>query len=399
LRWWRLWVIAGWVGAGYAVGDELACANGEGASIVVQTGGIISTIVVEAEGLAGLGALLTAHGFGRGRVFVVSDDAVWAAHGERLLAALSAAGLDACWTTIPAGEESKSLARAIDLYTWLAGERAERGEAILAFGGGVVGDLAGFVAATYLRGVPLVQVPTSLLAMVDSSIGGKTGVNLPAGKNLVGAFLQPQLVLVDPQLLGTLSAREQRSGWAEVIKYGFLDRSVPGLEGEPLLPTLREYGGALQALQEPLLSQAIARCIAIKAVVVEQDEKETGLRRALNLGHTIGHAIEAVAGYGRYTHGEAVALGMRAVARIAARTGHADGSLVRQMDGMLDDFGLPAQIEDCPALAILDRIGSDKKVRAGRVNWVLPTAPGEVVISDAVPTDDVRAVLAELGCL
>jgi len=368
------------------------------ASLVVRTGGITSTIVVEAEGLTGLGALVAAHGFGRGRVFVVSDDGVWGAHGERLLAALAAAGLDARWTTIPAGEESKSLARAIDLYTWLAGERAERGEAILAFGGGVVGDLAGFVAATYLRGVPLVQVPTSLLAMVDSSIGGKTGVNLPAGKNLVGAFLQPQLVLVDPHLLGTLSPREQRSGWAEVIKYGFLDRSVPGLAGEPLLPTLREYGGALQVLQEPLLSQVVARCIAIKAAVVEQDEKETGLRRHLNLGHTIGHAIEAVAGYGRYTHGEAVALGMRAVARLAARTGHADAALVGQVDGLLDDFGLPAQIEGCPAPAILDRIGSDKKVRAGRVNWVLPTTPGDVTISDAVPMGDVRAVLAELGC-
>ena len=366
-------------------------------SIVVHTGGITSTIVVEPEGLAGLGALLVAHGFGRGRVFVISDDNVWAAHGERVSATLAAAGLRAREKTIPAGEESKSLARAIDLYTWLAGERAERGEAILAFGGGVVGDLAGFVAATYLRGVPLVQVPTSLLSMVDSSIGGKTGVNLPAGKNLVGAFLQPQLVLVDPQLLATLPALEQRSGWAEVIKYGFLDRSVPGLTGEPLLPTLREYGGALQALHEPLLSQAVARCIAIKAAVVEQDERETGLRRALNLGHTIGHAIEAVAGYGRYTHGEAIALGTRAVARLAVRTGHADEGLVALVDRLLDDFGLPARIEGCPSPAILDRIGSDKKVRAGRVNWVLPTTPGEVTISDAVPTDDVRAVLAELG--
>lgn len=366
-------------------------------SIVVQTGGIASTIVVEPEGLPGLGALLVAHGFGRGRVFVVSDDGVWAAHGAKALAALAAAGLDARATTIPAGEESKSLARAVDLYTWLAGERAERGEPVIALGGGVVGDLAGFVAATYLRGVPLVQVPTSLLAMVDSSIGGKTGVNLPAGKNLVGAFLQPQLVLVDPQLLATLSPREQRSGWAEVIKYGFLDRSVPGLEGEPLLPTLREYGGALQALQEPLLSRVVARCIAIKAAVVEQDERETGLRRALNLGHTIGHAIEAVAGYGRYTHGEAVALGTRAVARLAARTGHADAALVPLVDRLLDDFGLPARIEGCPAPAILDRIGSDKKVRAGRVNWVLPTTPGEVIISDAVPAADVRAVLAALG--
>lgn len=365
--------------------------------LVVRTGGSDSTIVVGPAGLAGLGTLLQAHGFGGGRVFVISDDMVWTALAERATAALAAAGLAMRATTIPAGEESKSLARAIELYNWLAGERAERGEPIVALGGGVVGDLAGFVAATYLRGVPLVQVPTSLLAMVDSSIGGKTGVNLPAGKNLVGAFLQPQLVLVDPQLLDTLSARERRSGWAEVLKYGFLDRSVPGLAGEPLLPTLREHGGALQALREPLLSEVVARCIAIKAAVVEQDERETGLRRNLNLGHTVGHAIEAVAGYGRYTHGEAVALGLRAVARIAARTGHTDAALVAQVDRLLDDFGLPTRIEGCATDAILDRIGSDKKVRAGRVNWVLPTAPGEVAISDAVPTEDVRAVLEELG--
>lgn len=366
-------------------------------TLVVDTGGSTSTIIVESEGLAGLGTLLAAHGFGGGRVFVISDDDVWAAQGPRLAAVLAGAGVAVRERIIPAGEESKSLALATELYGWLAGERAERREPILAFGGGVVGDLAGFVAATYLRGVPLVQVPTSLLAMVDSSIGGKTGVNLPAGKNLVGAFLQPQLVLVDPQLLATLSPREQRSGWAEVIKYGFLDRSVPGLDGEPLLPTLREYGGGLQALQEPLLSRVVARCIAIKAAVVEQDERETGLRRALNLGHTIGHAIEAVAGYGRYTHGEAVALGTRAVVRIAARTGHTDAALVALVDRLFDDYGLPARIEGCPASALLDRVGSDKKVQGGRVTWVMPTTPGEVTFDNTVPAEAVREALAELG--
>jgi 3-dehydroquinate synthetase len=245
--------------------------------------------------------------------------------------------------------------------------------------------------------VPLVQVPTSLLAMVDSSVGGKTGVNLPAGKNLVGAFLQPDLVVVDPHLLRTLSDRQQRTGWAEVIKYAFFDRSVPGLDGPPLLPIIAGQSAELRALAEPACSEVIAQCLRIKAAVVQQDERETGLRRILNLGHTTGHAIEAVAGYGRNTHGEAVALGMRAVFHLAARRGICAPDLAAQADRLYDEFGLPARIEGCAADALLDRIGSDKKVRAGRVNWVLPTVPGEVEIRDDVPLEDVQAVVVRLG--
>jgi 3-dehydroquinate synthetase len=204
-------------------------------------------------------------------------------------------------------------------------------------------------------------------------------------------------VVVDPVLLRTLPEREGRSGWAEVIKYAFLERSVPGVTGPPLLPTLLGEGEALRALADPATSEVIAGCLRIKAATVEQDERETGLRRVLNLGHTIGHAIEAVAGYGCYTHGEAVALGMRAVVRLSARRGLAAPDLIPLVDRLCDDFGLPARIAGCPADALLDRIGSDKKVRAGRVNWVLPTLPGEVVIRDDVPADDVRAVLGELG--
>ncbi len=372
-------------------------AAADAAPLVVRVGATVSTIVVAAGALDRLGALLAGRVRPAGRVFVISDERVWAAHGERLRAALAGAGLRVVATSIPEGEASKSLARAGELYAWLAAERAERAEPIVAFGGGVVGDLAGFVAATYLRGVPLIQVPTSLLAMVDSGVGGKTAVNLPAGKNLVGAFLQPELVVVDPQLLGGLSARQLRSGWGEVIKYGFFERSVPGLTGTPLLPALTTRSAALRALTEPDCSAVIARCLRIKAVVVEQDERETGLRRLLNLGHTVGHAIEAVAGYGRYTHGEAVALGLRAVARIAARHGTCAPALVAQVDRLCDEFGLPGRIEGCSADALFDRIGSDKKVRDGRVNWVLPTAPGEAEIRDDVRPEDVRAVLAELG--
>lgn len=366
-------------------------------TLTVRTGGTASSIVIGAGHIARLGTLIAAQLPDARRAFVVSVGPVWAAHGERLRASLEGVGLAVREQIIPDGEESKSLAQAGELYGWLAAERAERREPIVAFGGGVVGDLAGFVAATYLRGVPLVQVPTSLLAMVDSSVGGKTGVNLPAGKNLVGAFLQPQLVVVDPSLLATLSAREQRSGWAEVIKYAFFDRSVPGLAGPTLLPLLSAHGAALLAQEEPICTTVITQCLRIKATVVEQDERETGLRRVLNLGHTIGHAIEAVAGYGRYTHGEAVALGTRGVVRLAARCGLCPAELVAQVDALFDTFSLPSRIDGCAADRLLDRIGSDKKVRAGRVNWILPTAPGEVVIRDDVPVEDVRAVLRELG--
>ncbi|HEY8601659.1 MAG TPA: 3-dehydroquinate synthase [Thermomicrobiales bacterium] len=375
-------------------GSEAALGPG---SLTVRTAESLSTIVVESGALARLGALLSDYLPEARRAFVISDEQVWEAHGERVSAILTASGFEIVTTKVPAGEESKSLALAGELYAWLAAARAERREPIIAFGGGVVGDLAGFVAATYLRGVPLVQVPTSLLAMVDSSVGGKTGVNLPAGKNLVGAFLQPGLVVVDPALLMTLPPREQRSGWAEVIKYAFFDRTVPGLTGPPLLPIMSEEADALRALSEPLCSGVITQCLRIKAAVVEQDERETGLRRVLNLGHTIGHAIEAVAGYGRYTHGEAVALGTRAAAHLSARRGLCDPALVAQVDTIFDAFGLPARIEGCSAAALLDRLGSDKKVRAGRVNWILPTDPGCVEIRDDVPLTDVRAVLAELG--
>jgi 3-dehydroquinate synthase len=366
-------------------------------TIVVRAGGARSTIVIGAGAIAGLGREIGDRLPDIRRVFVISDERVWAAHGERLHAIFAAAGVAPLVHVIPEGEGSKSLARAGELYGWLAAERAERREPVVAFGGGVVGDLAGFVAATYLRGVPLIQVPTSLLAMVDSSVGGKTGINLPAGKNLVGAFLQPELVIVDPDFLRTLAPRQQRAGWAEVVKYVGFERSVPGVIGPLLLPLLTEQGEALRSFAEPLCTTVIARCLRIKAATVEQDERETGLRRVLNLGHTVGHAIEATAGYGRYTHGEAVALGLRAVTLLAERRELCPATWSRQLLGLVDAFGLPDRIEGCPRADLLARIGSDKKVRAGRPNWILPVAPGEVIISDDVPLDEVAAILGELG--
>lgn len=377
-----------------SVGTTEADAN---ETIVVRAGGTESTITIGAGMIAGLGREIVDRLPGVRRAFVISDERVWAAHGEYLRAIVAAAGVTPLVRLISEGEGSKSLAQAGELYAWLADERAERREPVVAFGGGVVGDLAGFVAATYLRGVPLIQVPTSLLAMVDSSVGGKTGINLPAGKNLVGAFLQPELVIVDPDFLRTLAPRQQRAGWAEVVKYVGFERTVPGVTGPSLLPLLTEQGEALRAFAEPLCTTAIAQCLRIKAATVEQDERETGLRRVLNLGHTVGHAIEASAGYGRYTHGEAVALGLRAVALLAERRELCPATWSRQLIGLVDAFGLPDRIEGCARVDLLARIGNDKKVRAGRVNWILPVGPGEVIISDDVPLDEVGAILSELG--
>ncbi|MGN6361585.1 MAG: 3-dehydroquinate synthase [Thermomicrobiales bacterium] len=365
--------------------------------IVVRTEGQVSVIRIGAGEFDALGATLAAQAGATGRAFVISDETVWALYGARLLATLEQAEIQGRATTVPAGEGTKSLAQAGALYDWLAAERAERRDPVIAVGGGVTGDLAGFVAATYLRGVPLVQAPTTLLAMVDSAVGGKTGVNLAAGKNLVGAFYQAGIVAVDPALLATLPPRELATGWAEVIKYAGFDRSVPGLEQPPLWPILQERGADLRALRDPVTTQVIAACLRVKAAVVMQDERETGLRRVLNLGHTIGHAIEAVAGYGRYTHGEAVALGLRGVYRLSVRLGLLELAEQVAFERLLNEFGLPAHIEGCASAALLDRIGSDKKVRAGRVHWILPCGPGEVVIRDDVPPDAVRAVLFELG--
>lgn len=356
-----------------------------------------SSIVVEPGGLAKLGSYLLDTWPRSRRVFVIADEHLTTVHLPALLAALMHAGLAPAVHAVPAGETSKSLDQAGRLYDWLAGQHAERRDPVLAFGGGVVGDLAGFVAATYLRGVPLVQIPTTLLAMVDSSVGGKTGINLAAGKNLVGAFYQPALVLVDPALARTLPARELRSGWAEVLKYAFLERSVPGLEGSELYDLLTDAGDRLRALAEPETGQALHRCIALKARVVELDERESDLRRILNLGHTIGHAVEAVAGYGRYAHGEAVALGLVGVTRLAARLGLCDDTLVTAVSDLRAAFALPQRIEGCAIDALLARMAGDKKVAEGRIHWVLPRELGVVEVRNDVPLDAVRAVLAELG--
>ena len=288
----------------------------------------------------------------------------------------------------------KRLTVAGELYDWLLDGGVERGDVIVALGGGVIGDLAGFVAATTLRGIGLVQVPTSLLAMVDSSVGGKTGLNHEAGKNLIGAFYQPPLVLVDPDLLSSLPVRERTSGWAEIIKHAVIQPGTPGGDRGDLWAFLDRNQVALRAGTQPALTHLIARNVALKAAVVEADERETSLRQILNFGHTLGHGIEA-ADY-RYLHGEAIALGMRAAARIGAAMGTCDDALVARLDATLDAFGLPGHSTAEPE-RVLALMRGDKKRTAGIQRWILPRATGGVEIRADVPDDVVLAALEHIS--
>lgn len=342
-------------------------------------------------------------------IVLITDARVDAALGARVRGLLAAATLPLKATlTVPAGEASKSLDQAAALYTALAAAGVDRKTAIIALGGGVVGDLAGYVAATYLRGLPLVQVPTTLLAMVDSSVGGKTAVDLPAGKNLVGAFYQPHLVVVDPALLATLPAREMRSGWAEIIKHAFVEGSVPGVLAPTLLTTLRERAALLVAADPLALTSVVARNVALKLAVVRGDEREeTGLRAILNTGHTAGHAIEAAAIANASAdegtpllHGEAVALGLRAEAALAAMLDACTAGLPAAYGALLDAFGLPRRAADLGLTLDIERvlpyIARDKKTVGGTTTWLLPSgSPYDARVAPRrdVPMDTVRAAI------
>ena len=337
-----------------------------------------------------VGARLHAAGL-TGRAFILCDSNTVHPYGRVVQRSLHAAGIEVALFTLPAGEASKSLETASVIYGWLAERRAERRDTIVAVGGGVVGDLAGFVAATYLRGIRLVQVPTSLTAMVDSSIGGKTAVDLPAAKNLVGAFYHPELVLADVSALATLPDRALREGWAEALKHGLaLDRG--------LTDTYEAKAEALLALEPELTAEVVARNAAVKARLVSEDERETsGLRTLLNYGHTIGHAIEAAAGYDRYLHGEAVAIGMTGAARLGMLQGVTPADLVERQAALIQRFGLPSSYAGVDGAAILDAMSRDKKVAAGDVTWVLLDEAGHAALHRDVPRDAVERVVSELA--
>jgi len=339
--------------------------------------------------LSRLGAECAQLKLGR-RCAVITDANVGRHFAKAALKSLSASGFDPVLITVPAGEKSKRIAVVEQCYDQLAAHRLERKSFIVALGGGVVGDLAGFVAATYLRGIPFVQVPTTLLAQVDSSVGGKTGVNLRAGKNLVGAFYQPQLVLCDLDTLKTLPKREFISGLGEVIKYGIIYDAILFAQLERNLPKLLRRDAET-------LATVIARCCEIKADVVGQDETESGLRAILNFGHTIGHAIENSSGYGKYLHGEAIAIGQVAAARLSQKILGLPSGEVGRMEKLFVHAGLPVQIKLNAARRkkLFTAMKLDKKVSGGEVKFVLAEKIGKVVWSQRVPEKLISQVLDE----
>ncbi len=325
----------------------------------------------------------------RAKQLFVAFDAAVTPQANAIVVALEAAGWRVGSYAIPSGETSKSLALTAKLYDALAALPADRATPVVAVGGGVTGDLAGFAAATYNRGLPLVMVPTTLLAMVDSSVGGKVGVNHPAGKNLIGAFHQPAGVWIDPAFLDTLPAREYASGLAEVVKYGVI------LDPE-FFAHLEANAGAILARDPAAVAHVVTRCCRLKADVVELDEREEiGLRAKLNYGHTFAHAYETVAGYGTWLHGEAVSAGMVAASRLAERLGRIPASVTARQLALLTAFGLPT--EALPAWGIdaqLDVMRRDKKSVDGALRFVLPSRLGEVEVVGGVPEATVREILA-----
>src|SRR5712692_9323540 len=329
------------------------------------------------------------------RVFLITDSNIRHLYTPAIIHSLSRAGYAPHVYTLPAGEDSKSQSQLSAIYDWLIEQHTERGEAIVALGGGVVGDLAGYAAATYLRGVPLVQVPTSLLAQVDAAIGGKTGINHPRGKNLVGAFYHPKLVLVDPATLLTLPTRERTEGWAEVVKYGIILDTTLFAQLEAYADTLRDFSHPPAAL----LCQIVARCIALKAAIVEEDEREQGRRAILNYGHSVAHALENVAGYGELLHGEAVSLGMVVAATIAQRAGMFPKTALERQNRLLQALGLPTSYAGhAQAQDILAALQLDKKVANKQVQWVMPKDLGNIVVTpmpDALVQNVITAFFTE----
>ena len=326
-----------------------------------------------------------------GRAFVVTDANV-EPHAAVVRGALEAAGWTVAGMVLEPGEPSKRLDVAAACYEKLVAMQADRHTVVLAVGGGVVGDLGGFVAATYARGVPFVQVPTTLLANVDSSVGGKVGINLPSGKNLVGAFHQPLGVFIDIGTLGTLPDRDYRSGLAEVVKYGvILDAGF--------FEYLEKHAENLVAKDPNVLQAIVARSCRIKADIVERDEEErTGLRAVLNYGHTFAHAYEALTGYEVLRHGEAVAVGMIHASRLAERLELIDAEVTQRQVRLLEQLGLPTALPEGATFSpddVLDRMRLDKKSKQGRIRFILPTRLGHVRLVDDVPEEHVRAVLSE----
>ncbi len=326
------------------------------------------------------------------RCVIVTDTNVGPKFADAAVRALKMAGFVPSVITVPAGETSKSLKIVGECYDQLAMKRLERRSFLVALGGGVVGDLAGFVAASYLRGLPFVQVPTTLLSQVDSSVGGKVGINLKAGKNLVGAFHQPKVVLCDLDTLTALPDREFRSGLAEVIKYGIIR------DAELFRRLEREMDRILK--RDPTtLANVISRCCTIKAEVVVADETESGERALLNFGHTVGHGLEAISGYGEYLHGEAISIGQVAAARLSTKLSTLTEKDADRIRDLMVKAGLPVTLKLAPKKrdALFDAMRLDKKVSGGELKFVLAQSIGVSNWGQRVPDSDINAVLATLA--
>ena len=360
--------------------DLAAVVNHSGGSYPVVAGwGILDDL---GERLAEVGV--------KDSAYIITDDNVMNPYGRRVQRALQKSGIAAHCFIIPAGETSKSFELAQAIYNWLVELRAERGHAVVSVGGGVAGDLGGFVAATFLRGVPFVQVPTSMAAMVDASIGGKVAVNLPQAKNLVGAFYQPRGVFADVETLATLGKRELAEGWAEAIKHGFILDAA-------LVDVFEEHAEALMNVEPEISTEVIRRSMAIKAEVVSQDERETlGIRILLNYGHTIGHALEASTEYGRFLHGEGVSVGMMGAARMACEMGLLAPTVVDRQQRLLERFNLPITAQGVAAESVLQAMSLDKKVQSGTNRWVMLEDVGRAVVRQDVPWELVERTVREL---
>jgi len=368
---------------------------------VIGIAGVITLPVHHPEGqydihigngmLKYIGGTLRAIGIAEGsRVAIVSNTVVAPLYAGQVTASLQSAGCVPFVCSIPDGEPfGKTLATVASLYNQFLVGGLDRSGTVLALGGGVTGDVAGFAAATFMRGVRFVQVPTTLLAMVDASVGGKTGVDLPQGKNLVGAFKQPVLVVIDPAVLATLPADEFRSGMAEMIKHGVIGDVALSVE-------LESRQGDEETRRPGDWGDWIARALQVKIAVVEQDPFEQGRRAVLNLGHTVGHALEKLSGFS-LRHGEAVSIGMAAAARIAVELGRADASLVDRIEAVLSAWELPVRCPPVDTDAILAAMTHDKKKQGHGLRWVLPHAIGQVEIIADVPVQVVKSVLCSLG--
>jgi 3-dehydroquinate synthase len=352
------------------------------------------SIAIAPDSLGTIGTWMTGETvkpFGK-KALVVSNPTIFKHYGQAAIDSLTQAGFTVGTCILPAGERYKTPSTLQKIYDAALENHLERSSVMVALGGGVIGDMTGFAAATWLRGISVVQVPTSLLAMVDAAIGGKTGVNHPNGKNLIGAFHQPRLVLIDPQVLQSLPAREFRAGMAEVIKYGII------WDGE-LFAQLEQAQrfDQIRYVPETLLQEILVRSAQAKAHVVSKDEKESGLREILNYGHTIGHAVESLTGYRVVNHGEAVAIGMVAAGLIAVEMGLWDRTECDRQQVLIEKAGLPTRLpESMDHDAIIATLQSDKKVKAGKVRFVLPRQIGTVIVIDQVEPETIRNVLKQL---